>query len=636
MNEKKNENLQKINVCIFSLYYSDSNIMIITSCFGDNCYREITLNKFLIEYHPLYNKYKNYNFCNKCMLKLFYAQKTTRNYYTNYCEVCDKCFCSHSTNNKHDLKIIEKEFPVIKDFIFPVCPLEHKIYNNNKNIKGFKLKKNYINTISTSLLKIKKKFEEFEKDLNNCEGKFYLKLYPYFNLFMSRNYLEILLCENLLKTYFSLREKKEINLISIKNIVNLFIFDEINLNLGLIKESLINSLINHFNNITNCFLRKNNTIDIKQQNLIIFPFKLINKRKSTLKKIKKLDLRSYIIPEIKKSINLDDEGNIYIDDFNNEKSIYVGKLNEIPQNILYIQNNLFFFQYLNNFIVYSFYENNEYVELKEKSKILINKENKIYTKIISTHNKKFICLSNNIVDFYSFNSLEKNTNYIKSLNDIRFIKQINENIIIFSKNSISNNSIIFLNKKGEEINKINTENNFCLYEEQVCIYKKNYLLIIFSNSKNILLINITNFEIIKNINFFTNYVYSQELDDDNNIINEKDEHSKIYLSISKKYSLPKDHHLTYFFDYPIVVENEDGIIIFYNKHFYFLYNIENVNSIMYEIETKLLDQYEISLNHSNVKNNIRNIIKKYNNDYIAVDYSLSAKNVKILYSFSFD
>ena len=78
---------------------------------------------------------------------------------------------------------------------------------------------------------------------------------------------------------------------------------------------------------------------------------------------------------------------------------------------------------MNNFIVYSFYENNEYVELKEKSKILINKENKIYTKIISTHNKKFICLSNNIVDFYSFNSLEKNTNYIKSLNDIRFINK---------------------------------------------------------------------------------------------------------------------------------------------------------------------------------------------------------------------
>jgi hypothetical protein len=291
---------------------------------------------------------------------------------------------------------------------------------------------------------------------------------------------------------------------------------------------------------------------------------------------------------------------------------------------------------LNNFIVYSFYENNEYVELKEKSKILINKENKIYTKIISTHNKKFICLSNNIVDFYSFNSLEKNTNYIKSVNDIRFITQINENIIIFSCNSVSDNSIIFVNKNGEEINKINAENNFCLYEEQVCIYKKNYLLIIFSNSKNIFLINITNFEIIKNINFFTNCVYSKQLDDDYNIINEKDENSKIYLSISKKCSLPKDHHLTCFFNYPIVVENEDGIIIFYNKHFYFLYNIENVNSIMYEIETKLLDQYEISLNNSNVKNNIRNIIKKYNNNYIAVDYSLSAKNVKILYSFSFD
>ena len=68
MNEKKNENLQKINICIFSLYYSDTNIMIITSCFGDNCYREITLNKFLIEYHPLYNKYKNYILCNKYML----------------------------------------------------------------------------------------------------------------------------------------------------------------------------------------------------------------------------------------------------------------------------------------------------------------------------------------------------------------------------------------------------------------------------------------------------------------------------------------------------------------------------------------------------------------------------------------
>ena len=58
---------------------------------------------------------------------------------------------------------------------------------------------------------------------------------------------------------------------------------------------------------------------------------------------------------------------------------------------------------------------------------------------------------------------------------------------------------------------------------------------------------------------------------------------------------------------------------------------------MYEIETKLLfDQYEISLNHLRVNINIRNIIKEYNNDYIVVDYSLSVKNKKILYSFSFD
>ena len=90
------------NLIIFSLYYSNPNIMINTFCFNKNHKNTIPLKEFLIKYHPFYNKYKKFNFCDKCMLKLLYSKKLNFTFYTNYCIKCDKHFCAHSINHVHD------------------------------------------------------------------------------------------------------------------------------------------------------------------------------------------------------------------------------------------------------------------------------------------------------------------------------------------------------------------------------------------------------------------------------------------------------------------------------------------------------------------------------------------------------
>ena len=63
-----------ISIPYIYLYYTDSDIIIKSYC-TNNHESNLPLNEFLIKYHPLYKKYKNYEFCHKCWIKLFYAKR---------------------------------------------------------------------------------------------------------------------------------------------------------------------------------------------------------------------------------------------------------------------------------------------------------------------------------------------------------------------------------------------------------------------------------------------------------------------------------------------------------------------------------------------------------------------------------
>ena len=76
-------------------------------------------------------------------------------------------------------------------------------YKNNFNnqINGCKMNNIDLNFIKKNYLLYKNNLEEIEKDFQKICGKDYISLYPYYEYYMKNNYLEILLCENLLNTY---------------------------------------------------------------------------------------------------------------------------------------------------------------------------------------------------------------------------------------------------------------------------------------------------------------------------------------------------------------------------------------------------------------------------------------------------
>ena len=206
-----------ISIPYIFLKYSKSIILIKSYC-TNNHESILPLNEFLIKYHPLYKYYQNYQFCNKCWIKLIYGKKTTNSYFTNKCDVCDIYFCSHKSNHCHKLKTVEKEFLDVEKFIFPICNLCHKSLFTYR-INGYKFQNELdLFYIKKNLLIFKNNFEDMEKDFQNICGKDYISLYPYYEYYMRNNYLEILLCENLIKTYSSLMLRKEMYYQVIKNL----------------------------------------------------------------------------------------------------------------------------------------------------------------------------------------------------------------------------------------------------------------------------------------------------------------------------------------------------------------------------------------------------------------------------------
>jgi hypothetical protein len=106
-----------ISIPYIVLKFSKSIILIKSYC-TNNHESILPLNEFLIKYHPLYKYYQNYQFCNKCWIKLIYGKKTTNSYFTNKCDVCDIYFCSHKSNHCHKLKTVEKEFLELRNLFF--------------------------------------------------------------------------------------------------------------------------------------------------------------------------------------------------------------------------------------------------------------------------------------------------------------------------------------------------------------------------------------------------------------------------------------------------------------------------------------------------------------------------------------
>ena len=565
-----------------NLEYSESNIMINSICLNKHKII-LPINEFLIKFHPLYKDYLNFDFCNKCMLKLFYNEKIEINFDTYYCQQCDKFLCFHSKNHIHELKIIKKELYIIKEFIFPICPFCENGQQNifNDKIDELKLNNKYLKTIIDYFIENKKNLIQIEKDFNNINNKIFIDLFPYYEYYMRMNFLECLLCEQLLKTYILMKNKKEMYFQIIKNIENIFHFVNYKFILGKINGNQfeIESLKNHFKNPNNCFLNKiNQSININSTKyfggLII---RSNNYNNANFDYITHLPNKIFFFQKIKKLFHLS-KNILSVYDFNELK---IGKkifLNNIPINILYIKKNLFIFQYINKFELYSFHDDGMYVEFKIIITLLIDKKNKIYSKIITTKDKKFICFIPYCIDFYLFNPSYNNILFIKSINNIYFMYQINENLILFSYKYY----FIFSNELGEEIQKIDLNGDTCLFEEQLCIYKKKFVFIISSNYKNIILININNFQIIKKTYFLNRLIKINEIKNENII----DENNKIvnlsFGTFSKKYKSERYENNTL-----IAIENNEGIIIIYNNFFYFLSNFEKINSFIQEIKINI-------------------------------------------------
>ena len=611
--EEENMDYRIPYISFFSLNYTESDIMINAFCLNNHTLK-VSLKEFLIKFHPLYDKCKNYEFCNKCMLKFFYCEKSTLSFHINYCDLCDKLFCYHSKNHIHELKIIEKEYPFIEDFVFPICPVCEIKKNPNFLLNDYKFTKKYFKDINESLLKSKKMIEKIEEDFNKIEGRKYISLFPYFEYYMKNNYLEIILSENLLKTYLTFKKKKVMYNQVIKNIENNLIFGNI-INLSKIKEYKIESLIHHFNNINNCFLKESNKKLIKKD-FDKFLIKLNIDSNLTWKKIYSFENTVFFIPELKKIFHLNpinDSLNIYDFDLSHKPIIIF--LNENPINIIYMKKNLFFFQYSNKLVLYSFHEYNDFTaEFIEKQifnddKIIKN----IYSQILTTKNKIFIFFASNTLYFYSFNSKTKNLIFMKEKDSIMFIKRLKNNLFIISQN----NNLSFLNEDLKEIGGINLGIDRCENEQQICDYKQNYLILISSNfNPNVFLIDVITFSIKKKINLYSNLLNIIKINEENI----ENDNSILYLgNFSKIKNYNKNNS-------PIIIENNDKIIISDNSKFYFIKDIEKDNTLIIDIKvnSNFLDQKNFSLN---------NIFVSNNNSYIGT--KLKKKKI-ILYSLTLE
>ena len=480
------------------LEYTENNIIINSKCFLNHCI-SLPLDKFLIKFHPLYIFFKDFYYCSKCFIKLFHYNKSS--FFTHYCSICNEYYCIHCQNldekHKNNLKIIEKEIPKI-NFNFPICP-ECINKKDDLTIINGKIKQSTLKEIIQNFNKKIKFLKILENDFNNLKGKIYFELYPFYEYFMRMNFLEILLCENLIKTYKLYKEKKNFYIQIIKNILNIFSFIDDLFSLKNIKgtKEEIKEIKNYFMNLNNCFL-----LPKKNSN----PYQIVVSKEYIKKLIPFLNLYLYdknpikkdftgkliIYPEINKIFEITDRTIIY--ELNNISDYKIIK--HVPENISYIKNNLFIYQISNKL----------YIDYLNKNKILISKgiitleNNKDYKSIYTGKKNILFCFGYQLNDQDNLNndfdekifidnivlnefSLEilrcsddlTEAKTISTINDIDFIIKINNNLFLYKKNE----SLFFLDGEGKEIKEIKLPEQ--IYQKQISIYKENYLIIMFKN-----------------------------------------------------------------------------------------------------------------------------------------------------------
>ena len=110
------------------------------------------------------------------------------------------------------------------------------------------------------------------------------------------------------------------------------------------------------------------------------------------------------------------------------------------------------------------------------------------------------------------------------------------------------------------------------------------------------------------------------IDNNNNLI-------RISLGLFSK----SNNFFKHYDNFPLVIENKKGIIIYYNMDFYFLQNIEKKNSFIEKLLIKMESKDLIKLSVSRYKYLFRKILKYDENNYIiSQDFDFSGVDLYLL------
>ena len=614
------------NIPIINLFYRESRIFIESNCYKGHCNIN-PLNEFLTLYHPLIKFTQNFIFCNQCLLRFFHYNKPT--FLTNFCEICNQFYCSHKIGfDSHNLKFIEVIYPKI-EFIFPLCPECNIVEINELFCGNVKFSNNYLLDIMNSYQKQLKQLNEIENHFNSLEVKNYFYIYPFYEHFMRMNYLEILLCENLMKTYKFFREKKQMYYPILQNIKNIFNFKMKKILFQSTKYNQIQKLKDYFMGTINCFIQSNlNYIKFKDH-FIIISYININFKKAHLKHSKKYYFENcYFFPDIEKILLINKKSMIIFDYMFNK----IKRFNYVLfKDILTCYNNLFIIKKENNLYFYELDKKNDFIfkgkylfinnDIKYHKYVMAKKEflycfSYINTKNINKKNNKKTSLtfinydidyydeSQNFVHILKFNENLKEIRHISSIFNINFINKLKDNLVLIA----TNNTLSFYDGEGIILKKISLI--ISINENQICIYNNKYLFILF-NIGLIWLIDFENFVIINSFNFFSKNIFKDELIRDN-IVNEFSDNLILY-----KYKLYNNNKNNNYNSNNIkCTSNKEGIIFLFDNELFFIKNIEkeisvyiihnyihfdeikagfNQNTIIFLINKKCLNYYNLDL-----------------------------------------
>ena len=313
-------------------------------------------------------------------------------------------------------------------------------------------------------------------------------------------------------------------------------------------------------------------------------------------------------PDINKIFEINNNTIIY--ELNNISDY---KINEyVPDNISYIQNNFFIYQISNKL----------YIKYLNKNKMLISKgiitleKEKNYKKIFSGKKNILFCVertsvnSDNLNDklndpflidtniFLSanFKNIEilkcsenlTNAKIISTIYDIDFIQKINNNLVLYVKRK----SLYFIDGEGTQIKEMYLPQE--INENQICIYKENFLIIEF-NKGAIWLYDLIEFKMIYSDKFENLYLNNYSKIENEDIVDENSNIKSLYI----KSKLLLNYSKIFIGN---CSSNNQGCFFQYNNDLLYLTNIEKKDNIIINylgLNTKNLKEL-ISLKNENM------------------------------------